>query len=1196
MRIVQKAFGLVLAALLAPLAAHAEGINTWAWQTGNNSNWVTAGNWSLGWAPTNGEIAVINNAKVTLTNDTADLGGLIVTNGAILSVYSPLTNGATQWGLLVSVSGTVSVAGNAWIYPYSQNTNGGSAWFRCLDLVVGTNSGFNASEKGFRGALANENGVYNPPGYGPGRSLGGTYGGAGAGYGGRGGYGGSINSGNSYGSYSDPVYPGSGSGGAQAGMAGGSGGGLIRIIAADSVLMDGSLLANGEDTAGYAASGSGGGIYVKCRTFEGTGKLSAIGGNDSQGWYDRGGGGGGGGRIAVVYDSDAQAALSVQPTVVFNATGGGKKTGATWYTGSGWVPYGGVVMTRNFQARPGSVYLTDNRFFDLGRIQGGEIVVPGVTSWSMNTLSNSQGLIAFPANFSLTVTQDVVMTGAGGIDLSNSTVTIGGNLIVNSDRRGSVYFRGGPDQKLGLASNIAITMGWVEIHQQGMTNTPVVLPGGMALNDGVFYLNPNAYPTSPVVMNVGRGVSLTNNGLAYFYSGMTATPEEKGLVFKVGEDINIASNCWIYPYSHPTNGGSVWFQCSNLVVVTNGGFDANAKGFTGGTNSTQNGFGTGRTIASATGTGGAGYGGKGGPGTGSAGGITYGSVTNPTEPGSGAGGGQTGPNMPGGAGGGLIRVLVTNSVIMDGSLLANGQTIPNWYAGPGSGGGIYVKCNTLRGSGLISAVGGDIERADANMPGAGGGGRIAVVYDTTAQAGVSPQPTVRFNAAGGNQNHSSMTILTGRLRQGGPGSIYLPDTQFFSLGNILGGEILVPGATSWTTNALAVSTGWIKFPTGFSLTVSQDVTLTAAGGLDMSNAVVTIGRNLIVNSDRRAGAIFRGGPDQQFTIGTNLSITKGYVVINQQGMANRDFSLAGNVVLDNEGYLYFYGHPTAASSVEVDGYLLVTNKSLFYLYSGETNGASPCGLLVDVKGAITVTTNSWIYPYSHPTNGGSVHFQTPKLTVSKGGGIDANLKGYGGGYQSAGGSGPGGSQGTAGRGPGGAGYGGMGARGGPVGYGSGNHAGGISYGNSNNPVGPGSGAGGVQAYFDIRDYGTAGGGLIHVLASDTVLVDGSLLANGGDQPNNYPGCGSGGGIFVDCKAFAGSGVLKANGGSSARNSTDFGGSGGGGRIAVWFKSINNWSGTAQANGGVGVYAGNIGTNGTVVFFMKPPTGTMIMVN
>jgi hypothetical protein len=126
--------------------------------------------------------------------------------------------------------------------------------------------------------------------------------------------------------------------------------------------------------------------------------------------------------------------------------------------------------------------------------------------------------------------------------------------------------------------------------------------------------------------------------------------------------------------------------------------------------------------------------------------------------------------------------------------------------------------------------------------------------------------------------------------------------------------------------------------------------------------------------------------------------------------------------------------------------------------------------------------------------------------------------------------------------------------------------------------------------------GSSGGGLIHVLAAGAVLVDGSLLASGGDVVNSYPGCGSGGGIYVHCNSFAGSGLLKANGGKSGRNAPDFGGSGGGGRIAVACVYTGNWSGAVQAKGGEGDYTGNTGANGTVVWIrLSPPPGTLIML-
>jgi hypothetical protein len=672
---------------------------------------------------------------------------------------------------------------------------------------------------------------------------------------------------------------------------------------------------------------------------------------------------------------------------------------------------------------------------------------------------------------------------------------------------------------------------------------------------------------------------LTNGASLSVYASATNGADPWGLLVSVSGTVTMAGNAWIYPYSHPTNGGSVWFRCSNLVVDASSGFNANEKGYAGAPNdnaSGRSGYGPGTTAGFTTGTPGPSYGGVGGTAFHSAGGFhlhlgggQYGDYANPAEPGSGGAGGAPWTS-PGGAGGGLIRVLASDAVIMDGSMLANGQAMGNSYAAPGSGGGICVQCKTIKGSGLLSAVGGDLRRGDLNdspnTGGAGGGGRIAILYDTVAQAGMSPQPTVRLNAAGGSQNEHRMSVASARRIRGGAGSLYLSDSRFFDLRNIQGGEILAPGATSSRLDRLSVSNGFIKFPSGFSLTVTQDVTLTGMGGLDLSNAVVTVGRDFIVNSDDRAGAYFRGGPGQGLSIGRNLFLGAGWFELSAQGTTN------------------FF-------SVPVGGNVTLTNQALACLYSGITNGA-PYGLLVDVAGTVTVASNCWIYAYSNSTNGGSVRFKAGNMMVHSGGGIDANQKGFGGGpgNPTVDGKafGPGAGVGTAWsqRGPGGGGYGGQGRQGGASRY----AAGGSTYGSSNAPADPGSGGGGSE------HAGSAGGGLIHAVIKGSVLVDGSMLANGGDLGNSYGACGSGGGIFVNCMAFKGSGVLTANGGSSGRNESNFGGSGGGGRIAVWAESINNWFGAAQADGGVGIQAGNVGANGTVVFIKKSPAGTMIMVN
>jgi hypothetical protein len=443
------------------------------------------------------------------------------------------------------------------------------------------------------------------------------------------------------------------------------------------------------------------------------------------------------------------------------------------------------------------------------------------------------------------------------------------------------------------------------------------------------------------------------------------------------------------------------------------------------------------------------------------------------------------------------------------------------------------------------------------------------------------------------------SILFARQSQGRPGSLFLSDNQFFDFTRIQGGEIMVPGVMSLTTNTLALTNDLIAFPSGFTLTVSQNVSLAGASGMDLSNSVVRIGGHLVINSDRRASAVFRGGAGQQISMGTNLSVTKGWIDVNMQGMSNATMDLHGTLSLD-EAILFLRGHLTNVSSLNMAGNMVATNQALAYLYSGTTNGQTPYALVVKVGGAMTIATNCWVYPFSHDTNGGSVRFRAAALTVMGGGGFDATGKGYrgGGGTRQVGfgaGASAGGSSGS-----GGAGYGGVGGWSKP--YNGSFLSGGPAYGVSNAPNQPGSGG---SSYVNGPVAG-AGGGLIDIEAAGAVIVDGSLLANG-TFTSGYGSPGSGGGIHITCKWFEGvsGGMLAANGGNGWTQIGNLRGSGGGGggRIAVWSRNgSNGWAGLAQAGGGVlapnngGPVNATNGVSGTVVWIrVASPPGTLLMV-
>lgn len=128
---------------------------------------------------------------------------------------------------------------------------------------------------------------------------GGVSGSSGAGYGGHGGMGrGQSKVGVSYGKYRKPTYFGSTGGADVFPFTGGLGGGRFKIIAHDTLVVDGQLSTRGGDArATRSGGGSGGSILAYTSRIHGDGEFDVSGG-DGDGSY---GGGGGAGRVCLYY-------------------------------------------------------------------------------------------------------------------------------------------------------------------------------------------------------------------------------------------------------------------------------------------------------------------------------------------------------------------------------------------------------------------------------------------------------------------------------------------------------------------------------------------------------------------------------------------------------------------------------------------------------------------------------------------------------------------------------------------------------------------------------------------------------------------------------------------------------------------------------------------------------------------------------
>ena len=533
-----------------------------------------------------------------------------------------------------------------------------------------------------------------------------------------------------------------------------------------------------------------------------------------------------------------------------------------------------------------------------------------------------------------------------------------------------------------------------------------------------------------VITNAGVGVLLTNTAPASgWLSSLTisnATAPGASLIFSnwttalSATNVTIKTNATLTcagPFTNaPAMSNRVWLVCSNLTIETGGKINVDYMGYAGGLMGNTIGNGPGGGISGGGTATGAGYGGRAG-GTYGVGGAPYGSATAPLAPGSG-GGGSTWYN--GGAGGGAVRIQANGTVTLNGLISANGDdrfASLGQYGG-GSGGAIYVDCHTLAGAGgLIQANGGS-----GLSYGAGGGGRIAIYYDAASQR-TSSVPNVTLSTA--CTLIPAATYVTRSVGYKAPftqpdmGTVALPDSRLLEGAAVTHiGQICLTNQTSWSPNSLTISNGWVRFqPDDFPLSVTQDLTIAgSAGRLD----------------------------------------------------------LAGSAYVVSNGYYYTYA--TARPTLAVGGNLTLTNGGSLCVFSAVANsGTEDYGASINVTGDVTLATGAWIYPYAHFTNGGAPLFRLKNLTCATNAGINADVKGFMGGYFtnfSARGPGTGGANKT------GGGYGGRGGDSWASGAGG-------EYGDLRAPLYPGSGAGSAPW---AGCWGGGGGGLVRIEASSNIVL------------------------------------------------------------------------------------------------------------
>ena len=210
----------------------------------------------------------------------------------------------------------------------------------------------------------------------------------------------------------------------------------------------------------------------------------------------------------------------------------------------------------------------------------------------------------------------------------------------------------------------------------------------------------------------------------YHVNGSIALAPGEYTIDELNIDSDVTLECQGDNDGDPVEGSGVIINATNIDVAATAAISADGLGFR-----CNEGPGAG-TFINDQGAGGS-HGGTGGDGFSAPAAPTYGSDSAPTSLGSGGAYNWGGFDTYGGTGAGAIKLVVSDTLTVDGTVSANGVRYIGGHAGGGSGGSIWIIADTLAGAGSIAADGGI---GYASEGGGGGGGRVAVTYTTDSSS------------------------------------------------------------------------------------------------------------------------------------------------------------------------------------------------------------------------------------------------------------------------------------------------------------------------------------------------------------------------------------------------------------------------------------------------------------------------------
>jgi hypothetical protein len=415
--------------------------------------------------------------------------------------------------------------------------------------------------------------------------------------------------------------------------------------------------------------------------------------------------------------------------------------------------------------------------------------------------------------------------GSGGtIVLTGGTLLGSGSITANGGNGANSIGGGGGGGRIGISLTANLFGGTIATYGGGGGNW-----GGAGT---LFILERGQTETAQLILD--------NNGHAGTNTPLQSTSSADlivrgGAVGSASSSVSFAnlylsSNGWLFPAVNESSPAeSLNFSIAgNAIVQAGGGIVADYVGYAGGEGPGEGHFG--EFEASEVCSGG-GHGGRGGNSFGNyaTGGTTYDYAMEPNQPGSGGGGFST--SSPGGAGGGVIRLIVTGTLEVEGIVSANGGS-GSGFGGGGSGGSIWLAVGMLSGAGSITADGGN--GADT-LGGGGGGGMIYISCNDNSFSGT----LTAYGGGGANwggagptviqvSQHNAQFILDGG-GHAGPATPLAPSSSTTDL-TLRNGAVGLANTYTTLGNVLVSSNAWLLVTNLPSLTFLS-ATIQAGGGI-----------------------------------------------------------------------------------------------------------------------------------------------------------------------------------------------------------------------------------------------------------------------------------------------------------------------------------------------------------------------------